>query len=114
MDRSRDFVQYQIDNPHNVAFKNLVGYEDREDTLEGFKRLLGGTSNSEWISCKDSLPDDGVDVLFKAKLDGRKYVGHKHTHIYHDGEKQIEYHYLTVRGSTRVGLKPIAWMPLPE
>ena len=40
MDLSRDFIQYQIDNPHNVAFKNIIPYEDREDTIEGFRRLL--------------------------------------------------------------------------
>ena len=40
MDLSRDFIQYQIDNPHNVAFKNIIPYEDREDTIEGFGRLL--------------------------------------------------------------------------
>ena len=113
MDLSIVFIQYEIDNPHNVAFKSLVSYENREDTIEGFRKLLDGTGGG-WILCKDNLPDDGVEVLFKAKLDGRKYVGHKHTHIYHDGEKRIEYHYLTVRGSTRIGLKPIAWMPLPE
>lgn len=39
MDLSREFIQYQIDNPHNVAFKCIIPYEDREDTLEGFKRL---------------------------------------------------------------------------
>lgn len=113
MDKSKEFIQYQIDNPHNVAFKNLIGYEDREDTIKGFEALLNGTSEG-WIPCKDRLPDDGVDVLFKAKLNGRKYVGHKHTQIFHDGEKRIEYYYLTTRGSTRVGLKPIAWMPIPE
>ena len=36
----RDCIQYQIDNPHNVAFKNIIPYEDREDTIEGFRRLL--------------------------------------------------------------------------
>lgn len=59
----KGFLRYQIDNPHNVAFKSLVSYEDREETIEGFKQLLDGTPNSGWISCKESLPDDGVDVL---------------------------------------------------
>ena len=40
MDLSRDFIQYEIDNPHNVAFKSLVSYENREDTIEGFRKLL--------------------------------------------------------------------------
>ena len=40
MDLSKEFIQYQIDNPHNVAFKNIIPYEDREDTIEGFRRLL--------------------------------------------------------------------------
>lgn len=40
MDLSREFIQYQLDNPHNVAFKNIISHEDIEDTLEGFKRIL--------------------------------------------------------------------------
>lgn len=40
MDLSREFIQYQLDNPHNMEFKSIVSYEDREDTLEGFKRIL--------------------------------------------------------------------------
>jgi len=40
MDLSKEFIQYQLDNPHNVAFKNIISHEDREDTLEGFKRIL--------------------------------------------------------------------------
>lgn len=40
MDRSKEFIQYQLDNPHNVAFKSVISHEDREDTLEGFKRIL--------------------------------------------------------------------------
>ena len=72
MDLSRDFIQYQIDNPHNVAFKNIITYEDREDTIEGFRRLLNildfqpnikvndtvyvvtkyGCGNKEVIECK--------------------------------------------------------------
>ena len=72
MDLSRDFIQYQIDNPHNVAFKNIISDEDREDTIEGFRRLLNildfqpnikvndtvyvvtkyGCGNKEVIECK--------------------------------------------------------------
>lgn len=40
MDRSKDFIQYLIDNPHNLAFKNLISYEDREDTINGLKRIV--------------------------------------------------------------------------
>jgi len=40
VDLSKEFIQYQIDNPHNLAFKSFVSYEDREETLEGFKRIL--------------------------------------------------------------------------
>lgn len=114
LDRTKEFMQYQVDNPHNVLFKSIVGYEDREDTIKGLKKLLSSTQNMAWISCKDNPPPDDVEVLLKAMLDGRKYVGYKHTYIYHDGEKKTEYHFVTARGSTRMGLKPIAWMPLPE
>ena len=40
MDLSREFIKYQLDNPHNMAFKSIVSHEDREDTLKGFKRIL--------------------------------------------------------------------------
>lgn len=40
MDLSKKFIQYQLDNSHNVVFKNVISHEDREDTLEGFKRIL--------------------------------------------------------------------------
>lgn len=40
MDLSKEFIQYQLDNPHNLAFKTIISKEDREDTLEGFKRIL--------------------------------------------------------------------------
>ena len=55
MDLSKEFIQYQIDNPHNMEFKNIVGYEDREDTIEGFKRLLND-KNERWIFIKDRAP----------------------------------------------------------
>ena len=40
MDLSKKFIQYQLDNSHNVVFKNVISHEDREDTLKGFKRIL--------------------------------------------------------------------------
>lgn len=40
MDLSKEFIQYQLDNPHNLAFKTIISKEDRKDTLEGFKRIL--------------------------------------------------------------------------
>lgn len=55
MDLSRDFIQYQIDNPHNVAFKNIIPYEDREDTIEGFKRLLNILDSQPNIKVNDTV-----------------------------------------------------------
>ena len=55
MDLSRDFIQYQIDNPHNMAFKNIVSYEDREDTIEGFKRLLNILDSQPNIKVNDTV-----------------------------------------------------------
>lgn len=55
MDLSRDFIQYQLDNPHNVAFKMLVSHEDREDTLEGFKRLLSILDSHPNIKVNDTV-----------------------------------------------------------
>ena len=55
MDLSKEFIQYQIDNPHNVAFKNIVGYEDREDTIEGFKRLLKILDSQPNIKVNDTV-----------------------------------------------------------
>ena len=55
MDRSREFIQYQIENPHNVAFKNVISYEDREDTLEGFKRILSMLDSQPNIKVNDTV-----------------------------------------------------------
>ena len=55
MDLSRDFIQYQIDNPHNVAFKNIIPYEDREDTIEGFRRLLNILDSQPNIKVNDTV-----------------------------------------------------------
>ena len=55
MDLSRDFIQYQIDNPHNVAFKNIIPYEDREDTIEGFRRLLNILDFQQNIKVNDTV-----------------------------------------------------------
>ena len=112
MDLSKEFIQYQIDNPHNMEFKNIVGYEDREDTIEGFKRLLND-KNERWIFIKDRAPGDNVEVLFKTKK-GRKYVGKMSTYHHIDGNKSYSYFCITARGSTVTGLIPIAWMELPD
>lgn len=55
MDVSREFIQYQIDNSHNVAFKNIIPYEDREDTIEGFKRLLNILDSQSNIKVNDKV-----------------------------------------------------------
>ena len=55
MDLSREFIQYQIDNPHNLAFKSIISYEDREDTLDGFKRLLSILDSQPNIKVNDTV-----------------------------------------------------------
>lgn len=63
---------------------------------------------------KDNPPPDDVEVLFKKKKDGKKYVGFKRTYSYYDGEKYTKYYCITARGSTVTGMVPVAWMPIPE
>jgi len=67
---------------------------------------------NEWRLIKDDLPPDNVEVLFKKKKDGKKYVGFKRTYNY--GEKYVKYFCVTARGSTVMGMVPVAWMPIPE
>ena len=55
MDQSKEFIQYQIDNPHNVAFKSIISHEDREDTLEGFKRILSMLDSQPNIKVNDTV-----------------------------------------------------------
>lgn len=55
MDLSRDFIQYQIDNPHNIGFKSIIPYEDRDDTIEGFKRLLNILDSQPNIKVNDTV-----------------------------------------------------------
>ncbi len=40
MDKLKEFLQWNIDNPRNVSFKNIVGYEDRKDTLKSMIRMI--------------------------------------------------------------------------
>lgn len=68
----------------------------------------------DWTLIKDDLPPDDVEVLFKTKKYGRKYVGKKRTHTHYDGGKDIVYRCVTARGSEVTGLKPVAWMYLPD
>lgn len=69
---------------------------------------------NEWKLIKDDPPPDNVEVLFKKKKDGKKYVGFKCTHTYHNGEKYIKYFCITERGRAVTGMTPVAWMPIPE
>lgn len=55
MDQSKEFIQYQIDNPHNVAFKSIISHENREDTLEGFKRILSMLDSQPNIKVNDTV-----------------------------------------------------------
>ena len=55
MDLSREFIQYQIDNPHNLLFKSIIPYEDREDTIEGFKQLLNILDSQPNINVDDTV-----------------------------------------------------------
>lgn len=55
MDLSREFIQYQIDNPYNMAFKSIISYENREDTIEGFKRLLNILDSQPNIKVNDTV-----------------------------------------------------------
>lgn len=55
MDYSKEFIQYQIDNPHNLSFKNLISYEDREDTIEGLKRIVKMLDTQPDIKVNDTV-----------------------------------------------------------
>lgn len=61
---------------------------------------------NDWIPIKEKLPERDVKVLLQAQVEDRMYVGYRN---YCDTYKCI-----TARGSEVTGLKPIAWMPLPE
>ena len=55
MDLSKEYIQYQLDNPHNVAFKSIISHEDREDTLEGFRRMLNILETQPNIKVNDTV-----------------------------------------------------------
>lgn len=40
MERLKEFLQWHLQNPHNVNFKMIVGYEDRLETLEAMKEII--------------------------------------------------------------------------
>ena len=60
----------------------------------------------EWINIKDKPPEKDKEVLLQAKCNGQMYVGYR---AYEDVYKCI-----TARGSIVTGLKPVAWMELPD
>lgn len=62
--------------------------------------------NDNWTLIKDEKPKAGESVLFQAERDGHMYIGYVTAY---GGIKCI-----TVRNSTVTGMKPIAWMELPE
>ena len=51
MNLSREFIQYQIDNPHNLAFKSIIPYEDREDTIDFKVEKTTGNHGEELEGC---------------------------------------------------------------
>lgn len=56
MDKLKEFLQWNIDNPHNVSFKNIVGYEDREDTLKSMIQMI------YMLERKFPILSTGVDI----------------------------------------------------
>lgn len=56
MDKLKEFLQWNIDNPHNISFKNIVGYEDREDTLKSMIRMI------YMLERKFPILSTGVDI----------------------------------------------------
>lgn len=79
MDLSREFIQYQIDNPNNLAFKSIISYEDREDTLEGFKRLLSILDSQPNIKVNDTVYviakyGCGNEEVIKCKVTRMTYI----------------------------------------
>lgn len=40
MQRLKEFLQWHIDNPHNINFKSIVTCEEREDTLKAMKDMV--------------------------------------------------------------------------
>ena len=79
MDLSREFIQYQIDNPHNLALKSIISYEDREDTLDGFKRLLSILDSQPNIKVNDTVYvitkyGCGNEEVIKCKVTRMTYI----------------------------------------
>lgn len=76
MDLSKEFIQYQLDNPHNVAFKSIISHEDREDTLKGFRRILNMLESQPNIKVNDT-----VYVVTKYGCDNEEVIECKVTRL---------------------------------
>ena len=62
---------------------------------------------SEWISVKDRLPDDGMNVLVANIGTGTQYVSHKDLIWRNENDFFVPTSYFH-------GFKFTHWMPLPE
>lgn len=74
MDLSKEFIQYQLDNPHNLAFKTIISKEDREDTLEGFKRILDILKLQPDIKVNDTVYVVGKEEVIECKVTRLTYL----------------------------------------
>lgn len=40
MSKLKEFLQWNLDNPHNLNFKQVVSYEEREETLKEMQDIV--------------------------------------------------------------------------
>ena len=83
------------------AWDEWIG--DCED-YRAFDLAIQALQRSTWIPCSERLPEEGVPVLGTFKFQGGKGCLTTERIIINGKE----------RWSASCGLKPIAWMPLPE
>lgn len=77
---------------------------------------------SEWISVKDQMPDEHVDVMFYYNMHGNPMFKQESTIVkrdivcghYANGIWHICYLYMSLPLRDDRGIKITHWMPLPE
>ena len=125
----KEFLQWNLENPHNLNFKMIVSYEDREETLKEMQDIVNildagltldeinalcdRSGNGGWIPVEERLPEYNNEDYYES-VNVTLLNGTVTPAVYRnlDNEWWVE----RKDGEKLYGIsnEVIAWRPLPE